>query len=643
MYLLDVETITLHQFYGNAIPKRKYAILSHTWGEDEVSFQDLQAGNGPSKMGYLKILYTCEQAKEDGLEWAWVDTCCIDKSSSAELSESINSMYQWYKDSAICYAYLVDVDKFPHTRSIGDENPQVSRWFTRAWTLQELIAPQELRFYGPNWSYIGLLEEEEISRVVSAVTRIPSSLTQGYMSLSGYSTAQKMSWAAHRRSTRDEDIAYSLLGLFNVSMPLLYGEGPKAFIRLQEEILKETDDHTLLCWTVPEMSPRAWTLQSVFASSPDDFSEAGEVKESVFDSGHPSAITNRGLQIYLPLTEQLYGEGSHLYHRNLECEIFNARLNVLDVRSPLSGQMSIQLVKSPPMLTSHLPLVNRYARLATPSLKPIKRIFWDIKSPADGRPQLIYIHKNLPIEEQGRFGIGGVHLQNIPITKGLYPFPAGFAAGRAEDNLRNFRIKTVRYPGLQREACDLDSLITLRDMAMEDGIMWSTTYGCATFNTELRQIPKRPYFIIFGMEYLRDVDQSFSLLLAWDNAHIHFNLCRSEAQISESLLSKYFLGKPRWRWRAVDEVDEVDEVDGVDGVEEKSSWAEIIDPSHRSTLEGNCWDMYGRIASTRVSIGNQIIEFTLDREDPNSKDGEAASNRLHFLIRATEHQREETT
>lgn len=108
MRLLNVHTRRLREFHGDDVPE--YAILSHTWEEGEVSLQDLQAGKGPSKQGYEKIDLTCKQAKHDNLEWAWVDTCCIDKTSSAELSEAINSMYRWYKGSTICYAYLTDVD-----------------------------------------------------------------------------------------------------------------------------------------------------------------------------------------------------------------------------------------------------------------------------------------------------------------------------------------------------------------------------------------------------------------------------------------------------------------------------------------------------------------------------------------------------
>ncbi|OTA93199.1 hypothetical protein M434DRAFT_40110, partial [Hypoxylon sp. CO27-5] len=251
MYLLNVRTFKLHEFQGDSIPRYEYVILSHIWGEGEVSFQDLKAGRGLSKQGYEKITFTCKQARHDGFNWAWIDTCCIDKTSSTELSEAINSMYQWYQDSALCYAYLSDTDKneFPYVPSMSDnDEPQVSKWFTRAWTLQELIAPSRIHFYGRKWKNIGRCEGT-IAGIVSIVTKIPQPLIPGDVPLSKYSAAQKMSWAAYRRSTRPEDIAYSLLGLFDISMPLLYGEGARrAFIRLQEEILKETDDHSLLCW-----------------------------------------------------------------------------------------------------------------------------------------------------------------------------------------------------------------------------------------------------------------------------------------------------------------------------------------------------------------------------------------------------------
>ena len=145
MWLLTTTTDppVLKPFYGN-IPD--YVILSHTWGEEEVSFQELQSGTGRDKAGYQKIKKCCEQAARDGFKFAWVDTCCIDKSSSAELSEAINSMFQWYKDSHICYAFLDDVDSGLEEAQL--KNPlENSRWFTRGWTLQELIAPLAVEFY----------------------------------------------------------------------------------------------------------------------------------------------------------------------------------------------------------------------------------------------------------------------------------------------------------------------------------------------------------------------------------------------------------------------------------------------------------------------------------------------------------------
>ena len=148
MRLLDTTTFELCEFFDRKIPP--YAILSHTWGEGEVSFQELQSGDGVFKRGYAKIRSCCESAASDGFEYAWVDTCCIDKTSSAELSEAINSMYRWYRFSDVCYVYLADVPA-----NLGEpDNQQAlfkSKWVTRGWSLQELIAAPSITFFDSRW------------------------------------------------------------------------------------------------------------------------------------------------------------------------------------------------------------------------------------------------------------------------------------------------------------------------------------------------------------------------------------------------------------------------------------------------------------------------------------------------------------
>ncbi|KAI1142524.1 HET-domain-containing protein [Hypoxylon sp. FL0543] len=219
-----------------------YAILSHTWLEEEVTHEDWVSSpwqDVQRMKGFRKIEYCCKQAVEDGLEWVWVDTCCIDKKSSAELTEAINSMFRWYQNAAVCYAYLADVPK-------DLKNLAGSRWFTRGWTLQELLAPSELIFYSDDWQRVGT--KSELSDRISEITGIQETyLEEADIQLA--SVGQRMSWAAKRQTSREEDIAYCLLGIFDVNMPLIYGEGHKAFQRLQEEIMKAyPEDHTLFAW-----------------------------------------------------------------------------------------------------------------------------------------------------------------------------------------------------------------------------------------------------------------------------------------------------------------------------------------------------------------------------------------------------------
>ena len=148
-------TFSLAEFVGNGIPR--YAILSHTWGADgdEVTFKDLAEGSGSIKVRYNKIWFCEERAKIDGIRYFWVDTCCTDKSSSAELSEAINSMFHWYRNAAKCYVFLTDVSKHGKNGNGKDSQFRKSRWFTRGWTLQELIASLSVDFFSLEGERLG--------------------------------------------------------------------------------------------------------------------------------------------------------------------------------------------------------------------------------------------------------------------------------------------------------------------------------------------------------------------------------------------------------------------------------------------------------------------------------------------------------
>ena len=201
-----------------------YAILSHTWEDEEVTFEAMRTPACQNMKGYQKIAMTCRLASEANISYAWVDTCCIDKSSSAELTEAINSMYRWYQRAAICYAFLSDLEPaMPGEKSsiTATATLRDCRWFTRGWTLQELIAPRQVIFYDRAWQSRG--SKSELAEILSEITNVDIEVLQHTKPLSALSTAQKMSWAAERETTRMEDTAYCLLGIFDVNMPLLYG------------------------------------------------------------------------------------------------------------------------------------------------------------------------------------------------------------------------------------------------------------------------------------------------------------------------------------------------------------------------------------------------------------------------------------
>jgi ankyrin repeat protein len=247
-------SFSLVKYEGTPIPP--YAILSHTWGDDkdEVNYEDMRKEKREKKSGDAKLDFCARQARKDDLQHFWIDTCCIDKSSSAELSESITSMFRWYKNSAQCYVYLADVttkkrkaDHETHDHGMLDDTWvsafRTSRWFTRGWTLQELLAPRVVLFFSRDEELLG--DKFKLEQHIHEVTRIPISALRG-TSLHKFSIEERMSWANHRTTKREEDGAYSLLGIFGVSMAAIYGEErAAAFKRLEKEIKDVVQDRVL--------------------------------------------------------------------------------------------------------------------------------------------------------------------------------------------------------------------------------------------------------------------------------------------------------------------------------------------------------------------------------------------------------------
>jgi WD40 repeat protein len=227
------DNISYAEFAQANIPP--YAILSHTWGVDEVLLDDLASGAARSKAGYRKILFCGHQAARDDLRYFWVDTCCIDKRNLVELTRAINSMFRWYRNAAKCYVYMSDVTSAtPSRQRTWERDFRRSRWFTRGWTLQELLAPTEVEFFSRHHLRLG--DKESLCGLISQITSISELALQGHP-LEQLPIPTRMAWAANRQTTEEEDGAYCLLGIFNIFMPLIYGEGKEnALRRLQREI-----------------------------------------------------------------------------------------------------------------------------------------------------------------------------------------------------------------------------------------------------------------------------------------------------------------------------------------------------------------------------------------------------------------------
>ena len=303
----------------------RYAILSHRWCDVEVSLKEFSTYQSGEKTGYgwTKIQRACEIAAANKFQWIWIDTCCIDKDSSAELTEAINSMFQWYQKAQVCYVFLRDVQSIDELLHAVPNNPvfrarsqkvafyedefKKSEWFRRGWTLQELLAPRQLQFFGGDFRCIG--SRAELAGLISAASGIDKLYVEQPLSsnvLQDLSIAERMRWASKRETTKEEDMAYCLLGLFDVNMPLLYGEGKKAFIRLQLELIKKSDDESIFAW---EIHPSFQPSDGLLAPHPAAFRKMS-IMQDPLSFHYPHSMTNKGLQMTLDIPNDWGRRGS---------------------------------------------------------------------------------------------------------------------------------------------------------------------------------------------------------------------------------------------------------------------------------------------------------------------------------------------
>jgi hypothetical protein len=337
----------------------KYAILSHTWTNEEVTLQDWERRRHgfEETVGSKKILDACAIAEREGYHYLWVDTCCIDKTNTAELGEAIASMFAWYRDAAICYTYLSDVDATISPM----EGLRESRWFTRGWTLQELLAPSNMRFLASDWSTLG--SRIDLIEDLAVITTIDVSVLAHRKPLSRCSIAQRFSWASKRATTKPEDLAYCLLGVIGVSISPSYGEGgEKAFRRLQEEAWKSSADISFLAWRHVEPT----RASALFAASPKDFSGCGTDQLNAHAIGTEHWTTNLGLMGTFSVVEGQDAQDASSLLVLLGCNTADSLDTCLALRVSRGGETGAQSVAAltvRPVQGTNASLLHRLQRI----------------------------------------------------------------------------------------------------------------------------------------------------------------------------------------------------------------------------------------------------------------------------------------
>ncbi|KAI6007493.1 hypothetical protein EDC04DRAFT_2611339 [Pisolithus marmoratus] len=273
MYLLNVATQQLEDIHE----LRPYAILSHALQAGEtVYFHQVGTESVRMQPGYEKVETCCEPARQGGLKYIWTDTCCANANNSAAYTETTTLAYTWYQQAHVCYTYLDDVDGSEDSREKHSTFKR-SRWFRLTWTLGELSAPKHvlLRERLDNDRNEGRPFECIHRDALEYPERVPC-----------FSIATRMSWARGRTSTKHEDRVYALMGLFGVNLPILYGEGEtRTFLKLQNEILKTTDDQSIFAWHSAGGASTSSEYHSsgLLADTSKCFADCGNIQQIPYD------------------------------------------------------------------------------------------------------------------------------------------------------------------------------------------------------------------------------------------------------------------------------------------------------------------------------------------------------------------------
>ncbi|KAI0686532.1 heterokaryon incompatibility protein-domain-containing protein [Earliella scabrosa] len=404
MRLINTTTYEVKEFSNNLRPS-EYAILSHVWGDEEITFADmLDLKQARKRKGWSKLERFCYIAAQDGFQWVWDDTCCINKSSSAEFSHAINSMYAWYSEAKVCYAYLQDVPDLSKEDPTAEASSfRGSRWFTRGWTLQELIAPKVILFMSKNWKQIGT--KLSLAETIRSITNVDEAILAHERFLDDVSVARRMSWASGRETTLVEDRAYSLMGIFGVNMPMIYGEGEKAFIRLQLEIMRQTPDQSIFAWG----TLHDYQVFKDNANSLSDYNEWADPFRCILASS-PKLFA--GCEYIEPVL----------------LEEFNTRLGVsIDFPESSPTNYGIQL---------HLP---------TYTFAPNQRSCFALLACKDARTDNIVALLLRRVKGSSNRYYVGMHLLNRPLTKPWHPYFRSFSLpfSRSEDAASSLRVTRV--------------------------------------------------------------------------------------------------------------------------------------------------------------------------------------------------------